>query len=726
MGKCSQLKSGLVIGIIVVLMVSARVPMAIASEVLTIDVNSGEYQIINRSKGQLIEMDGFGYLIVPGKPMLPSKNFLIALPPGAWVQSIEVKGTGAIQLPGTYRIMPCPPIMPLADPHQYPELVEKMQLEWQRNNQAVYSTDQAYPKERGKLTDSGTLRKYSYASVSFYPFSYHPQSGRLIYYDAAQITIKYTLPSPGSSEAQRVEELKWDTLADERASMSFINYHQVKELYQPSGQPPKTWQQTYDYVIITADGLSSAINASTFLAWKALLGYSLKTVHITDDEIANQPGADLPEKIRNFFRSYYINWGIQYVLIVGDHATIPMRYCYPDPTNHRFDPFDWTSGEVPTDYYYADLSSSDAKSWDLDGDGYYGEYGEDTPDFLAEVYVGRIPTNDLSRIIYSLDKIVTFEQDTGDWKDHALHAGAFFYFTNEGHSGNPAMDGAVLSYYIEQDIMVGWTISHYSEQAGLEISVYDWPALSEIAFINDWRTEQYAIVNWQGHGWTDGVARKVWSWDDGDGVPEGNEISWPYFITINSNLDDDYPSIVTAVSCYVGCPEPAPGGNLGIDLLTDPSFGASIGVIASARSPYGASDWPNNPGGSYSIIYEFNRCMINESEKVGEALYDSKFYCNQHYGWDHYAEYLDMFTFNLFGDPSLVREGVPEFARGDCNGDGIIDLGDVVYLVNYLYKGGLPPEPLEAGDANCDGVVDLGDLVYLINYLFKGGPPPSC
>jgi hypothetical protein len=28
------------------------------------------------------------------------------------------------------------------------------------------------------------------------------------------------------------------------------------------------------------------------------------------------------------------------------------------------------------------------------------------------------------------------------------------------------------------------------------------------------------------------------------------------------------------------------------------------------------------------------------------------------------------------------------------------------------------------GDLNCDGLVDLADIVYNINYLYKGGPPP--
>ena len=66
------------------------------------------------------------------------------------------------------------------------------------------------------------------------------------------------------------------------------------------------------------------------------------------------------------------------------------------------------------------------------------------------------------------------------------------------------------------------------------------------------------------------------------------------------------------------------------------------------------------------------------------------------------------------------------FKRGDATGDGKIDIGDVVYIINYLYKNGTAPNPLAAGDATCDGKVDVGDIVYLINYLFKNGPPPPC
>jgi parallel beta-helix repeat protein len=64
------------------------------------------------------------------------------------------------------------------------------------------------------------------------------------------------------------------------------------------------------------------------------------------------------------------------------------------------------------------------------------------------------------------------------------------------------------------------------------------------------------------------------------------------------------------------------------------------------------------------------------------------------------------------------------YVCGDATGNGIVDIGDVVYLINYLFIHGPAPVPLAAGDATFDGVVDVSDVVYLINYLFVGGPAP--
>ena len=85
----------------------------------------------------------------------------------------------------------------------------------------------------------------------------------------------------------------------------------------------------------------------------------------------------------------------------------------------------------------------------------------------------------------------------------------------------------------------------------------------------------------------------------------------------------------------------------------------------------------------------------------------------------------DYFTIYLGpGEGKLLR--LEAIYRGDANRDGVIDIADLLYLINYLFIDGSAPEPLEAGDANCDEVVDVGDVVYLINYLFLGGAPPPC
>jgi hypothetical protein len=68
----------------------------------------------------------------------------------------------------------------------------------------------------------------------------------------------------------------------------------------------------------------------------------------------------------------------------------------------------------------------------------------------------------------------------------------------------------------------------------------------------------------------------------------------------------------------------------------------------------------------------------------------------------------------------------PAFAYicGDANGDQSVNVADAVYLVNYIFKGGPAPDPVEAGDANLDEQVNIGDAVYLINFIFRGGPEP--
>ncbi|MEW5923591.1 MAG: PKD domain-containing protein [Candidatus Zixiibacteriota bacterium] len=63
---------------------------------------------------------------------------------------------------------------------------------------------------------------------------------------------------------------------------------------------------------------------------------------------------------------------------------------------------------------------------------------------------------------------------------------------------------------------------------------------------------------------------------------------------------------------------------------------------------------------------------------------------------------------------------------GDANGSGGVNILDVTFLLNYLYRGGPAPDPESIADVNGTGNLNILDVTYLIAYLYKGGPEPQC
>lgn len=602
-----------------------------------------EYEITEKDNGyQEIQMGDFGRLLAPGKPMLPAKTFMIALPPGAKVSSVRVTGGGLTGLPGTYRIQPAPLQLPRGKVDE--EYLRKARENYTKNYTETYSSDNPYPHEVGQYQGTAGMRKWTFVRVSFCPFIYHPKSGRLSVYQSATVVIDYSLPSEGSPEWERVQRLLSDAVMDDMAARLFVNFPEAKGWYIPKPSKEmgcltgKLDPGCYYVIIVPNDDY---VNAVLPLAlWKASIGPPADSVAIVATTTIDSlyPGIDLAKKIRCFLRDSYAPLAIRYVLLVGDIADVPMRYCYPDSADHA------DTARVPTDYYYADLTVPDSLSWDSDGDGYYGEFGQDSVDFVPEVWVGRIPWSDTANVSRICRKIVDFERDMGAWKNWALLLGAITFY-------DPVKtdEAGLMEDMIADGIFNGWLHWTMYEKGGLDPSIYPCDdSLTHDNVVNEWSTYDYGFVNWSCHGSETGAYRKVLL----GGGPTDIEF---FFASDAINLDDAHPSIVYASCCENGHPEYY---NLGKALLL---LGSSS-VIAATRPAWGpvTDSVHGDVGGNISINYYFCYYLIPQQRKVGEALFDAKVYYSDHFftdpeGWH---DQQNMFVFNLYGDPALIREGV--------------------------------------------------------------------
>jgi len=61
---------------------------------------------------------------------------------------------------------------------------------------------------------------------------------------------------------------------------------------------------------------------------------------------------------------------------------------------------------------------------------------------------------------------------------------------------------------------------------------------------------------------------------------------------------------------------------------------------------------------------------------------------------------------------------------GDANLDGQVNVGDIVMIISYIFRGGEAPLIPNWADVNADCQINVGDAVSLINYVFKEGDAP--
>ena len=66
----------------------------------------------------------------------------------------------------------------------------------------------------------------------------------------------------------------------------------------------------------------------------------------------------------------------------------------------------------------------------------------------------------------------------------------------------------------------------------------------------------------------------------------------------------------------------------------------------------------------------------------------------------------------------------PRFVRGDADDNGIVNLTDAIFNLNYLFIGGAAPTCMDSSDADNNGSLQLTDGIFILNFLFSGGAPP--
>ena len=684
-------------------------------------LNAGAYSIAkDKQRFDIIKMPGFDSSGSPGDPQLPHKIYNILVPPDTILSSLRLH---IIQvepeiLEGIYNIKPAPPAATLFRGRSIVYWGKEKDIVNDKNVN-VYGLNEKFPKCPIKQLPYSQMRKWKYKKVDFTPFQYNPVSGKLTLIKKVIIEISYS--RSGISSRALIE----DRVMDGVAPKIFFNYKSAKKSYISKNLKGEVKQNsTYDYVIITTNAIKAgSAELTSFIFHKQALGHHVLVVTENDfGSLTGQSPNHKAEKIREWLQDNYLSMGIEYVLLIGDpcpyesgqEGDIPMKMCWPTYNEPEY-------RDCPTDYFYADLTGN----WDLDGDGYYGKYPDDIGpggvDFSPEVYVGRIPVydSDYSTLDDILQKIIVYET-TGNpsWREKAILPLAITNFENEDNDdGFPRTDSAELG----QDMMTGYLNSEgftsYTlyEKDGLDPSTYlcDTP-LNEDNLINEWQNG-YGVACWDGHGSESGVYRKIWSGDDGDGIPESSEISSLPFFDINDCLllNNARPSFLFQVACLNGYPENS--SNLAYALLKN----GAIGTSSATRVSWYMGGWDDpylSCADDNSIAYYFFKRLIVDKDPAGKALFLTHASMGDDWGdasWQNKMDYV------LYGDPATSIYSQPGYIQpGDANGDGQINVGDVICIINNI----LDPtsSPFGNPDCNSDGDVNILDVICLINKILAG------
>lgn len=221
--------------------------------------------------------------------------------------------------------------------------------------------------------------------------------------------------------------------------------------------------------------------------------------------------------------------------------------------------------------------------------------------------------------------------------------------------------------------------------------------------------------------------------------PDGS-IRWTY------KAGDDIESSVTIAgdgTIYFGCfdgklyalgdPEPDVGAVM-VEMPAEVAAGESIQPVAMVQN--------------YRTTPQTFNVFLN-IDLNGESIYSDQATVEDDTGGKELRAFFDQWTpdpeiglqydittyTTLSSDNNLINDSAfyqvisgegGSTVCGDLTGEGDINILDIVYVINYKYKGGPAPYPFDNADVNSDGNINILDIVYLVNLKYKDGPAPFC
>ena len=198
--------------------------------------------------------------------------------------------------------------------------------------------------------------------------------------------------------------------------------------------------ENYDMIIIAPSLYNSTLE--TFIEHKN--NHNIITKFVSIDDIYtgayfSVQGRDDQEKIKYFIKNAIENWGITFILFVGNSIQIPVRFCY-NYDNYSYYP----EYKFISELYYADIydSENNFSTWDSDEDGLFGEWvdnaAEDKPiDLKPDVCLGRLACENKQEVSTVIKKIINYEENQADpsWFKNMVVAGGDTYAKFEGYEG---------------------------------------------------------------------------------------------------------------------------------------------------------------------------------------------------------------------------------------------------------------------------------------------------